>query len=380
MPRHLAALAALAVIALSSSACGAEADTTAARSAEATSTTVHGAATNGLVIDEARCAANAAAGTITYASPFDVTASTSILEVIVAMDRGYFDQVCLDVEFVPAFAPANSALVAEGTAQMGGAGCFGELVGVNLTGGADLVAVAQFGHTAIAALVVPADAGIDDLATDLPGRLVGIKGDLPCDVKIMLARLGVERGSFDTVLLEGFDPLAHLELGIDALPVYKSNEPRTLDAAGVDYVLYDPLELDIPASFGLLTTSRRFLSEHRSAVEDFVRATLQAHEWAAAHPTEAVDAVIARSDPGGSEAAERFEATERYRWQTESRLVAETTPPDLGVGGIDLSRLGAEVDVLSDIGAYPTPEPPSWRTMVDPSVVEAVTDADGVLW
>ena len=50
-----------------------------------------------------RCDANKAAGTITYLSGFDFSASASIVEVIVAEHKGYFDDMCLDVELKPSF-------------------------------------------------------------------------------------------------------------------------------------------------------------------------------------------------------------------------------------------------------------------------------------
>ncbi|MDG2112751.1 MAG: hypothetical protein P8N02_09085, partial [Actinomycetota bacterium] len=99
------------------------------------------------VID--RCAANEAAGTITYLSSFDFAAAASILDVIVAEAEGYFEELCLDVEILPSFAPGNGALVASGSGQISSAGSFGELVNTNVQGEADLVAIAQYGKTAI---------------------------------------------------------------------------------------------------------------------------------------------------------------------------------------------------------------------------------------
>ena len=182
------------------------------------------------VIAPERCEANQAAGTVTYVTSFSFAATAAILDPIVADAEGFFAEVCLDVEIVPGTAPANAALVAEGQAQMSSAGSFGELVNNNVNGGADLIAVAHYGKTAIEGLVIPADSPVDpdDLAGTLPGTVMGIKGDIPYSLQAMLGLLGVERGTFDEPLLDGFDPIAHLDLGIDALPVYKSNEPNTL--------------------------------------------------------------------------------------------------------------------------------------------------------
>ena len=64
------------------------------------------------------------------------------------------------------------------------------------------------------------------------------------------------------MLLEGFDPRAHLEQPIDALPVYKSNEPGQLDRAGIGYKLFDPSDDGIPGSFGILYTNGQFVDDH----------------------------------------------------------------------------------------------------------------------
>ncbi|HEX4984411.1 MAG TPA: hypothetical protein VFV63_22090, partial [Ilumatobacteraceae bacterium] len=46
---------------------------------------------SGEPIPDERCEANRAAGTITYLSSFDFAAAASIVEVLVAEERGYFD-------------------------------------------------------------------------------------------------------------------------------------------------------------------------------------------------------------------------------------------------------------------------------------------------
>ena len=54
-------------------------------------------------ISTERCAANEAAGTITYLSSFDFAASASIIDVVTASEKGYFEDMCLDVELKPSF-------------------------------------------------------------------------------------------------------------------------------------------------------------------------------------------------------------------------------------------------------------------------------------
>jgi hypothetical protein len=79
-------------------------------------------------IPDARCEANRAAGTITYLSSFDFAAAASIVEVLVAEERGYFDELCLDVDIQPSFSTANYPLVAANDAQFSSGGSFSEIV------------------------------------------------------------------------------------------------------------------------------------------------------------------------------------------------------------------------------------------------------------
>jgi len=327
-------------------------------------------------VDPQRCQANRDAGTITFPTAFSYAAAVSILDPVVADAQGFFSDVCLDVDIIPSFAGQAAAAMASGQAQIGEIGSFGEMVTLNLRSDTDFVAVAQYGKTAVQALVVPAEAGVTDLA-ELQGRTIGIKTDLPSPVQVMLARAGVERGQFDELLLEGFDPIAHLELGIDALPVYKSNEPMTLDAAGVAYELFDPLDFDVPASFGVVYTTVGFLSEHPTVVEDFVRAAFRGFQFAVENPTEAVAAAVELINTPESNFASTQEA-EEFRWITESGIVVDSTPPGQGVGIIDPELASREVQSLVDVGLLD--ELPDLGPMMDVDLAAGLYDGDQLLW
>ncbi len=352
---------------LVAAACGDDAD-----SAPADGETVD---TDALTSEE-RCDANRAAGTITYVSSFDFAAAASILDVIVAEAEGYFAELCLEVDIQPGFAPGNGGLVAEGQAQFSSAGSFGELVNTNVQGEADLVAIAQYGKTSIETLVVPADGPIESL-DDLAGSTVGIKGDLPYSLQAMLGVAGVERSGFEELLLDGFDPVAHLDLGIDALPVYKSNEPAQLDAAGVAYRQFDPQDFDVPASFGVFFTSASFLEEHPTAVEDFLRASFRGFAFAVENPEVAVGYTFDRIDAAGNPNFFSDEG-EGFRWVTESALVLETTPAGQGPGLLDIDALGAEIDLLTQVGVFESE--PDWRSMLAEGLADGLYDGVDVVW
>lgn len=313
------------------------------------------------------CERNGAVGTITVVTGFDFAASPGILDPIVAEAEGYYDELCLDVEIQPGFAPQNHTLVASGEAQFANAGSFGEVVKANVDGDAGLVAVAHYGKTAIEALVVPADSDIDTL-DDLSGKVVGIKGDLPFSLQTMLGEAGVKRSSFDELLLDTFDPLAGFELGIDALPVYKSNESIQLDNAGFEYRTFDPLDADVPSSFGLLVVGEDFLAEHPEVVSDFMRASLRGMQFSIENPDAAVQHALDRI--AGSEGSFLGDFTEIPRWQVERDLVVSLTPEGEGYGQLDVERLGAEVAALTNVGVFETE--PDWQSMIAPEIVDEI--------
>lgn len=337
----------------------------------ATTTTV---AADGAGFPAERCEANRAAGEIVFVTSFDYSAAASIIDVVVADDQGFFDDVCLDVELQAGFSTANVPLLAAGQAQITSLGSFSEVAVAN-SAGADIVAVAVEGKTSIEELLVEDGTGISSL-TDLEGRRIGIKGAIPYSVRAMLASSGVDEGSLQQTEV-GFNPVVLFETDIEALPVYKSNEPRQLDAAGYEgrYSVFDPQDQDIPASFAVYATSRSFAEEHPTAVADFLRAALHGFAWAVENPDEAVAATLERSDPQLFFQPEG----EAFRWATESELVLDTTPAGEAVGAVDLDLLTAEVELLIELGVIEEGSV-DVEASADPSFVDEVTEDGAVLW
>jgi NitT/TauT family transport system substrate-binding protein len=266
-----------------------------ASSPATTATTVLGGVSPSGITAE-RCDANKKAGKITYLSGFDFAASASIVDVVIAKDKGYYDKMCLDVDLKSSFSTANYPLVASNTAQFSSGGNYTELVQQSKDG-AQRVTLAVEGKTGIDALVVKD--GINGLA-DLKGKTIGVKGALPPGETAMLLGAGLKATDYKVVLLDGFDPVAQMKLPIDALPVFKSNEPNQLDQAGVKYTLYDPAKSGIPGSFGILYSNAKFVNEHPTAAQDFLRATMKGLADAIADPHAAADTCFKLVTAGGN--------------------------------------------------------------------------------
>ncbi len=326
----------------------------------------------------ARCEANRAAGTIRYLSSFDFAAAASIVEVLVAAERGYFDELCLDVEVSASFSTANYPEIAANSAQFSSGGSFSEVVDFAARNEADFVVVAVEGKTGIDGLIVR-----DDGPTDLEGlrgSTIGVKGKITPSVAAMLRQAGLVEGTdYTTVLLDGFDPKVHIEVpGIVGFPGYKSNEPEQLEAAGIPFRLFDPATYGIPGSFGILYTNAQFLNEHPTAAQDFVRAAMRGLADAVADPAAAADIAIGFINANGNAMFLSPEG-EQARWAVDSQLVVDTNDSTaLGVPEPDL--LVDEVTTYAEIGLFDG-TPPDITPYVDTTLISGVYDADRtVIW
>ncbi|MEO5723455.1 MAG: ABC transporter substrate-binding protein [Ilumatobacteraceae bacterium] len=328
-------------------------------------------------ISDAECATNKAAGKITFLTSFDFSAAASIIDVVVAKDKGYFDKMCLNVELKPGFSTSNYPLVAAGQAQFSSAGNYTEVLNFSKDG-ASFVALTDYGHAPIEALVVK-DPTITDLSA-LKGKTIGVKGDIPPSVVAMLAKAGLKRGTdYKEVQLDGYDPVAQLKLSIDALPVYKSNEPRLLDAAGVKYGLFDPAKMGVPGSFGLIYASKDYAAKNPTVAADFTRAALRGMEDAIADPAAAVATAVAKIDAAGNQAFLTAEG-ETFRWAQERKVIAASTPAGMPVGVIDPAGLTAEYNAYKEAGVWPKGAPDDYHAY-DADLAKSLYDANGkVIW
>ncbi len=327
---------------------------------------------------EARCEANQAAGTVTYLTGFDFAAAASIVDVIVAEERGYYDDLCLDVDIRPSFSTANYPLIASGDAQFASGGSFSEVVAFAEANAAEFLVVAVEGRTAIDTLITKAGQVAD--LEDLAGTTIGVKGKLPPSIAAMLLQAGLAEGQdFDTVLLDGFDPTVHIMIDpIVGFPGWKSNEPGALNRAGIGFETFDPLDSGIPGSFGAIYTDLSFVADHPTAAEDFVRATMQGLADAVADPEAAANIAVALINESGNPNFLSPEG-EVFRWETDAQLILSTTPEGTGLGVPDDVMLQAELDAYAEVGLFGDAETPDAASRLGSDIIAAIYDADGVV-
>jgi NitT/TauT family transport system substrate-binding protein len=371
--RRRAPIASLVVLIIVASACGDDDNDDATGSADVA------AVEAGAAFPDDRCAANRAAGTVNYFTGFDFAAAASIIEVVVADARGYYDELCLDVALTPGFSTANFPLVASNEAQFSSAGNFTELASFAASNEADLVALSVDGHTPIDVLMVHPESA--ESMSELHGATIGVKGALPPAVAVMLRQEAdlVEGDNFSTVLLDGFDPIAHWQLpDLAGIPGWRSNEPGALQRAGLDFDVYDPIDYDIPGSFGLIYTNRAFLDQHPTAAEDFMRATMRGLADAIADPDAAAAIAVERINAGDNPNFLSPEG-ETFRWATDAETIVATTPEGSNVGVPIGDELETQLDTYAEVGYFGDADTPQAQGRYHPDLVADLYDDEGVV-
>ena len=327
-----------------------------------------------------RCAANQAAGTVVYLSGNGFAASASIIDVLMAAHRGYYDDLCLDVEIRPSYPTDNYTRVVANDAQFASGGSFSELIDFAAENLPDFVVLAVEGRTGIDSLITKPGA-VDDLGS-MRGATIGVEGALTPSVRAMLGEAGLLEGDgYELLELEGHDPVAHMaNPDVVGFAGYQNDEPFRLDEAGVGYDVFDPSQYDIPGSFGVLYSNRQFVAEHPTAAQDFLRATMRGLADALDEPRAAVRVALEFAE--GDEESEQVLTLEgeRYRWSVEAELVQSLAGRSLPFGVPDRDRLHREVEVYTAVGLFDGVEPVI-DTLIESDVLAECYAASGrIIW
>ncbi|MCA0920769.1 ABC transporter substrate-binding protein [Pseudooceanicola nanhaiensis] len=320
-------------------------------------------------IDEARCAANKAAGTITFLTSFGYAASPGILDVVAARELGYFEALCLDVEMQPG--STNTQLVSAGRAQIAGIGGASDTL-VARDNGAEIIGIATYGNVGAIEIITMADSGIETLA-DFTGKIVGYKGAVAPQFSAMFLDNGVEPTGIEWVSV-GYDPSILPGGQVQGLGAYKSNEPRVLEEQGHTIREWDPDAFGIHTTFNTQVANAQFAADHPTAVEDFLRASFHALDWIEAEDANldtALDWAAALS-PAGYDIPRS-----KRRFRKEMALITESQPEGTGIGWQSVAQWTPEAEMLQRFGLVT--ETPDIASAMTPAFVDAIRGDDGAL-
>ena len=354
-------------------------DDTAVDGSTETTTPIDMTVTAGKPFPAERCAANEAAGTITFLTGVDFAAAASMIDVFVARSRGYYAALCLDVAIEPGFSADNYALVAADTAQFASGGSFGELVDYAGRNEAQFQALAVEGRQDIATLIVKPDEASD--LEDLRGKAIGVKTAMLPSVEAMLLQHGLRRDTDYTIVqLDGFDPKVHIATpDIVAFDGYQSNEPLQLQQADIAFRQFDPSDDEIPGSFGVIYSNATFIEAHPAAAEDFMRATMRGLREAIDNPDAAAQEAVKLLDASDNPLSLSPES-ETARWRFESRLVAASATPAFPLGVPDPVLLEKEILTYGSLGVFHGITP-DYSQALDAAMLASMYDSSGtIVW
>ena len=320
------------------------------------------------LVSSARCAANRAAGTITYLTGFGWQASVGILDPIAADALGYYSAMCLHVQLKPGNGDPTSSgqLVAAGRATVTELGSPSDAI-TAAAGGIPIDAVATYGNTTASTLLtMPSVTNL----RQLDGKTIGYKGAMPPIITAMLEKAGVNLRSVKEVSV-GYDPTILPRGQVQALTAYKSNEPIQLKDDGYKFREWDPGSFGLNGAFNVFDANRTWANAHPGAMEDFLRATFEAYHYCLSHVGTCV------------QEAARYQAGYQVhqniqRWQLETGEVDGTLLPGHGVGYEDQAQWEPEYKIL--LADHLIKHPVSLATIINPAYITAIYHGPSLIW
>jgi NitT/TauT family transport system substrate-binding protein len=215
--------------------------------------------------------------------PMGFIPSVQYAPFYVAVERGYFADAGLALEFDYSFETNGVALV--GAGELPFAVVSGEQVLLARAQDLPVVYVMAWFQDFPVAVIAPEDAGIGGPG-DLAGKIIGtplLEGASYVGLRALLAAAGVGPGEV-TVQAIGFNQVPALEAGqVDAVVVYANNEPIRLAAAGERLTTLAVSDYAPLAANGILTNEATAAAEPE-LVRGFVRALLRGVEDTLADP------------------------------------------------------------------------------------------------
>jgi NitT/TauT family transport system substrate-binding protein len=206
----------------------------------------------------------------------------------VAIEKGYFRDAGIEIEFDYSFETDGVALV--GAGELPFAIVSGEQVLLAREQGLPVKYAMAWYHQFPVSIVAKTQTGIKT-AADLKGRKIGLPGLYGASYVGLRAFLFASDIKESDVKLDsiGFNQVEALVSDQeDAIVVYSANEPIQLRARGVDIVSFNVADVVNLASNGVITNEKT-ISENPELVRGFVEATLKGVKDVIANPEDAIE-------------------------------------------------------------------------------------------
>lgn len=321
-------------------------------------------------VDDDSCTRNQDAGTITYISGYGYSASAGQIDVFLAEELGYFDELCLDVE-INASGANGQQLVASGQAQFTALGSASDVM-LAAANSKNLTAVATYGTTPPFSIF-----GNEKLESlkDLEGGTLGYFINLTPVASAMLDEAGVDVSKVEMVKMTNYDPTVVVRDQVDAIVGYASNQPQSLKAQDMPFSEFLPSDLGVEGTYNVMEVNSQFLAENREVAADFMRATLKALQFCLDESDECIDMLAQLAEDSGQGAAFPRDQLART-WEVESAWVRESAGGNPGVQTAAMWEPEYElVEKYGDVKNVPAIE-----DMMDADLVADLYDGDTLIW
>ena len=322
------------------------------------------------LLNASQCAANKAVGAITYVSPFGFDASAGIIDVFGAEKLGYFADMCLKVEFVTNAFDTNE-LVSSGKAQVTNEGSAADTLEA-VASGAHMVGIETSGDTSDYAIIT--NKSITSLK-ELDGKTLGYYTVLPVAIREMLTAAGANISAINLIGDTNYNPTQVIQGTVQGLQAYQSNQALMLKAARDPFNEFTPQQFKIAGTYNVMTVNATFLSKHRQAVADFMRADLRALHYCIKHPSACVKIEGTYAKTAG---AEFVPAHEDAVWALERKLTLSASLPSQGLGVQTYAEWRPESTALRTYGVIATV--PKLASAEDVSLVASLYKGKTLIW
>jgi NitT/TauT family transport system substrate-binding protein len=322
------------------------------------------------LISSSECAANRAAGTITYVSPFGFDASAGIIDVFAAQDLGYFKDLCLTTRFITN-SQESTTLVSAGTATTTNVGSAADFLAAVATG-ANITAVATYGDTSDYCILT--QKRFTSLKA-LEGSTLGYHFVQEAPDLEMLAAAGVKISKIKSINTSNYDPNQVVQGKLDAVDCYQSNEPLTLKSEGAQFNEFTPSQYGVSGTYNVEFFNTKFLTSHYAAAKDWMRADLHAFAYCELHKTTCVNIEGQYAKQAG---AEFLTSHEQQVWGLESVLSAEHTLPGQGIGVESYAEWQPEANEVAKFGLVKSA--PSLTTYENVSMIASLYHGTNLIW
>lgn len=219
----------------------------------------------------------------------DWVPNTSHTGIFVAKEKGFYDQLNIEIEIKNPPEEASTALVAAGKADFGIS--FQDTLAMALEENEDFpaVAVATVIQHNTSGLISLKEKGIDSFK-----KLEG-KSYATWDNKIEQAMIKQvmknEGGSFDKVnLYHSYvtDAISAIKTNVDAVWVFEAWDAMVAKVSGLDYnfLKFKDLEPALDFYTPVIISNKKFLNENEELAKRFLKATKEGYEYAIENPEE----------------------------------------------------------------------------------------------